>query len=64
VTRITPLVTLTLATYLPCVSPVRADMPAFVRSSGATPVFRYDSATAAFAAAAKFRPSDTWARIV
>ena len=41
-----------------------ADMPACVRSAGAVPRFKNVSATAAFAAAAKFMPSETCARIV
>src|SRR3954470_24080730 len=63
-TVIVPLVTPTLVTYLPLVSVAFADMPATVRLAGATPRFRNVSATAAFAAAARFMPSDTCARIV
>ena len=46
------------------VSVALGDMPAAVRFSGPVPRLRNVSATAAFAAAARFMPSDTCARIV
>ena len=49
---------------MPLVSVGVADIPASVRSAGALPRFRNDSETAAFAAAARFKPSVTCARIV
>jgi len=61
---IVPFVTCTCVTYLPLVSVAAVDMPALMRASGALPRFRNVSATAAFAAAAKFMPSVTCARTV
>src|SRR5690606_17742658 len=60
----TPSATSTSVTYLPCVSVAVLVIPATIRLAGAAPRFRYVSATAAFAAAAMFMPSETCARIV
>src|SRR5690242_12248087 len=59
-----PFATSTPVTYLPTVSVAVSDIPATVRFAGAVPRLRNVSATAAFAAAAKFMPSVTCARIV